>query len=38
MPYGTLLVEISGSKESLATALDYIHQAKVKEEVIGYVS
>lgn len=38
MPYGTLLVEISGSKESLATALEYIHQAKVKEEVIGYVS
>jgi D-methionine transport system ATP-binding protein len=38
MPYGTLLVEISGEQRCLATALDYIHQAKVKEEVIGYVS
>ena len=38
LPYGTLLVEISGTKECLAKALEYIHQAKVKEEVIGYVS
>jgi D-methionine transport system ATP-binding protein len=38
LPYGTLLVEISGTKDCLAKALDYIHQAKVKEEVIGYVS
>lgn len=38
LPYGTLLVEISGTKECLAKALEYIHQARVKEEVIGYVS
>ena len=38
LPYGTLLVEISGTKECLAKALEYIHQAKVKKEVIGYVS
>lgn len=38
LPYGTLLVEISGTKECLSKALEYIHQAKVKEEVIGYVS
>ena len=38
LPYGTLLVEISGTKECLAKALEYMHQARVKEEVIGYVS
>ena len=38
LPYGTLLVEISGTKECLERAIAYVHQAKVKEEVIGYVS
>ncbi len=38
MPYGTLLVEICGDKDGLEKSLDYIKNAQVKQEVIGYVS
>jgi D-methionine transport system ATP-binding protein len=38
MPYGTLLIEIIGDKDGITKSLAYIRDAKVKDEVIGYVS
>ena len=36
-PYGTLLIELEGTKEKIEAAMTYL-QDKVKIEVIGYVS
>ena len=38
LPYGTLILEISGCKEKLDNALAYLKQDDLKLEVIGYVS
>lgn len=37
-PFGTLLIELEGDEDHLKKALDYLHERKVKDEVIGYVS
>lgn len=37
-PFGTLLIEVEGNEDHLKKALDYLHERKVKDEVIGYVS
>mgnify|MGYP002856112575 FL=1 len=37
LPYGTLLVEIMGNEKSIDDSLQYIREAGVKLEVIGYV-
>lgn len=37
-PFGTLLIEIIGDKESIDKSLEYMKNSKVKLEVIGYVS
>lgn len=37
-PYGTLLIEINGTKDSIKAAISYLHERKLKIEVIGYVS
>lgn len=37
-PFGTLLIEVEGDEAHLKKALDYLHERKVKDEVIGYVS
>lgn len=37
-PFGTLLIEVEGDEDHLKKALDYLHERKVKDEVIGYVS
>lgn len=36
--FGTLLIELEGAQEHLKEALDYVHEKRVKDEVIGYVS
>ncbi len=38
VPFGTLIIEISGDKEGINNALDYLHQQNLKTEVIGYES
>ncbi len=38
VPFGTLIIEISGDKESLENAFDYLHNQNLKTEVIGYES
>lgn len=38
MPFGTLIIEISGDKEGIDHALDYLHKQNLKTEVIGYES
>ena len=38
LPYGTLLVEIMGNEKSIDDSLQYIREAGVKLEVIGYVA
>ena len=38
IPYGTLLIEINGDREHIKTAINYLHERKLKIEVIGYVS
>ena len=37
-PYGTLLVEISGTRSSIKDALTYLHARNLRMEVMGYVS
>lgn len=37
-PYGTLLIEISGERDHIKEAISYLHERKLKIEVIGYVS
>lgn len=37
-PFGTLLIEVEGDEAHLKKALDHLHERKVKDEVIGYVS
>ena len=36
--FGTLLIEISGNRERIKNALEYLHQQHLKTEVIGYES
>ncbi len=36
-PYGTLLIELDGSKEKAAAAIDFLLQQNLKVEVLGYV-
>ena len=38
MPYGTLIIEISGDQDSLRKSLEYLEAAQLKLEVIGYVA
>lgn len=38
VPFGTLIIKISGDKEGINNALDYLHQQNLKTEVIGYES
>jgi D-methionine transport system ATP-binding protein len=38
MPYGTLIIEISGDQDSLRQSLEYLEAAQLKLEVIGYVA
>lgn len=37
-PYGTLLIEILGDREGIAQSLQYMKDADIRLEVIGYVS
>ena len=38
VPFGTLIIEISGSHEGIDKALEYLHSQNLKTEVIGYES
>ncbi len=38
IPFGTLIIEISGDKESMQNAFEYLHEQNLKTEVIGYES
>ena len=38
IPYGTLVIEINGDRDHIKTAINYLHERKLKIEVIGYVS
>ena len=38
MPYGMLLIEVSGDKASIESALNYLDERQLKTEVIGYES
>lgn len=38
VPFGTLIVEVSGPKESIDKALGYLNEQQLKTEVIGYES
>ena len=38
IPFGTLVIEISGSAAGIKNALHYLHEQQLKVEVIGYVS
>jgi D-methionine transport system ATP-binding protein len=38
IPYGTLLIEISGEDEDIQNALHYLQDLDLKTEVIGYVA
>lgn len=38
IPFGTLIIEINGTKKGLINALEYLHQQNLKTEVIGYES
>ena len=38
IPFGTLVIEISGSAAGIKNALQYLHEQQLKVEVIGYVS
>ena len=37
-PYGTLLVELSGTSEKIETAMNYLEERDLRIEVIGYVA
>lgn len=36
VPFGILIIEISGLRQNIAAALDYLHKQNLKTEVIGY--
>ena len=36
--FGTLLIEVSGTKDGIKNALEYLHKQHLKTEVIGYES
>ena len=38
VPFGTLIIEISGTKNGIENALEYLHNQNLKTEVIGYES
>ena len=38
MPFGTLIIEVTGDREGINHALDYLHKQNLKTEVIGYES
>lgn len=38
IPFGTLVIEISGSAAGIKNALQYLHEQQLKVKVIGYVS
>ena len=38
VPFGTLIIEISGTHEGIDKALEYLHNQNLKTEVIGYES
>ena len=38
VPFGTLIIEISGDKSGIKNALEYLHSQNLKTEVIGYES
>ena len=38
VPFGTLIIEISGTEGGIKNALEYLHQQNLKTEVIGYES
>lgn len=38
VPFGTLIIEISGAEGGIKNALEYLHQQNLKTEVIGYES
>lgn len=38
VPFGTLVIEISGTEEGIQNALTYLHAQELKTEVIGYES
>jgi D-methionine transport system ATP-binding protein len=38
IPYGTLLIELSGKSEDVQNALNYLHARDLEIEVIGYVA
>jgi D-methionine transport system ATP-binding protein len=38
IPYGTLLIELSGKDEDIQNALNYLQDQDLKTEVIGYVA
>ena len=38
VPFGTLVIEISGTQEGIQNALAYLHSQDLKTEVIGYES
>ena len=38
IPYGTLLVEISGTADSLTSSMQYLKERNLRIEVIGYVA
>ena len=38
VPFGTLIIEVSGDKDGIKNALEYLHSQNLKTEVIGYES
>lgn len=38
VPFGTLIIEVSGDKAGIKNALEYLHNQNLKTEVIGYES
>ena len=38
VPFGTLIIEIAGTRKGVESALEYLHQQDLKTEVIGYES
>lgn len=37
-PYGTMVVELSGTKDNMETAISYLQERNLKIEVLGYVA
>lgn len=38
LPFGTLIIEVSGTEAGISSALEYLQQQKLKTEVLGYES